>query len=320
MGITHCLAKFGQALQAQTDSSLRDTLVSMACGELETLSAKRHKKGSAETELQLLGAKLFLYGWSFDCRLENAHLDHSSPTTPFEPSVSKKFLLLGALSSAVQYIHAFSDLKPSETTITASIQSQDFPPQVYFPKFYMYTAYFSALTLYHFLATMPQASVPDQDLARNHIRLAHQVLSSCILDDTKSQWCRLAQNIELVGQFVNLGLRVPAEAHVQSRRGASLFYETTQKLAIVMAERGKKNWSSDLTQAPDVEGDRSKQEVIESGNRAKANNAPEAAVEGNAGELHVPQALDDNFWGWDISMMDPADWEMDWNGLDPWQP
>jgi len=45
------------------------------------------------------------------------------------------------------------------------------------------------------------------------------------------------------------------------------------------------------------------------------------AASQNQQQQYIPQKRDENsFWGWDLSMMDTADFQIDWTGLEGWQP
>ena len=336
-------AQLTQALQLQEDDSVRDSLVMMASGELETLRTTSVGRRTAETELQFLGAKLFLLGWAFQGQLQDNEPSIPGPRTAPEPNVTQKLILHEALSAATNYIHAFSELGSLKTPMQSSpgtrvnIQhsnstNDDIPPQVYFPKYYFFTLYYAALILYRFLAALPTASIPDQDLARNHIRLAHTVLTRCAIG-AESEWTRLAQNIEIVGQFLNSGRRLPPEAQIKSRLGATLFYDAMLKMAVLKSERGSRSWASDLSQPPpDGRQNANAEERQDTGRHDEhgVHNAVESSAAaagqgkvdlGSVPQGHfIPQEWDDAFWGWDLAVLDAADWQLDWNGLETWQP
>lgn len=103
------LARLTQSLQVQTDPALRDSLILMASGELETLRMTSRRKWIAETELQFLGAKLFLYGWSLKGQAQGPDSGILASTAASEPLLSKKLILHEALRSAAGYIHAFRE-------------------------------------------------------------------------------------------------------------------------------------------------------------------------------------------------------------------
>ena len=331
-----------QALQLQKDDSVRDSLVMMASGELETLRSTSAGNWTAETELQFLGAKLFLIGWSFQGQLQDNEPSISASRKDPEPKITQKLILHEALTAASNYIHVFSELGSLETptqpspgsranTQNSDPMNDDIPPQVYFPKYYFFTLYYAALTLYRFLAALPTASVLDQDLARNQIRLAHTALTRCAIG-AETEWTRLAQNIEIVGQFMNSGRRLPPEAQIKTRLGATLFYDGMFKIAVLKGERGSRSWASDLSQPPPHEGrDADAEEQKETGGH-DGHDVQNAVGSSTAAAAHgkvdpgpfshgdsIPQGLDDAFWGWDLAMLDAADWQLDWNGLETWR-
>lgn len=332
-----------QALQLQKDDSVRDSLVMMTSGEFETLRSTRAGNWTAETELQFLGAKLFLLGWSFQGQVHDKWPSISALGKVPEPKITQKLILHEALTAATNYIHVFKELGSLETPMQSSPGSRantqhpnptndDTPPQIYFPKYYFFTLYYAALTLYHVLAALPTTSILDQDLARNHIRLAHTVLTRCAIG-AESEWTRLAQNIEIVGQFMNSSRRLPPEAQIKSRLGATLFYDGMLKIAVLKSERGSRSYASDLSQPPLHEGQNTNakdqqepgghnghdvQDAVGSSTAAAGQGKvdPELFPQGH----FIPQALEDPAWGWDLAMLDVADWQLDWNGLETWQP
>ncbi|KAL9074316.1 MAG: hypothetical protein Q9161_002302 [Pseudevernia consocians] len=335
-------AKFTQVLQLQTDDGVQDSLVMMASGEFQTIRTTSVGKWTADTELQYLGAQLFLLGWSFQGQRQYSEPSIPAPRTASEPNVTQKLILHEALSSATNYIHAFSELGSLKTPMQpspgprANMQSSnstndDIPPQVYFPKYYFFTLYYAALILYHFLATLPTASTPNQDLARNHIRLAHTVLTRCSLG-AESEWTRLAQNIVIVGQFMNSDRRLPPEAQIRSRLGAPLFYDGMLKIARIKKERGTRSWASDLSQSLAHEGQDTKADEHGTGGhdeRGMQNAAEFTAAAAGQEKIDLgpgpqgqglPQEWDDAVWGWDLAMLDAVDWPLDWNELETWQP
>ncbi len=316
------------SLQLQTDPTTRDSLVLMASSEIETLRSTSHSKWIPETELQFLGAKLFLYGWALKGQAQDSDLGILAPTAASEPLLCKKLILYETLRSATDYIHTFSEVGSLKIPGHRGPwnPNEELPPQIYFPKYYFYTVYYAALTLYHFLATLPQSSISDQELARNHIRLTHTVLSRCASHDAESEWPRLAQNIELIGQFINSGRRLPPEAQIKSRQGAGLFYDAMLKIAVLKAEMGGRSWASDLTQ-PNPHNDnglRKEEPPVKAPEMPQGptifSSATTALGVHDPQQHYVPQEWDNAFWGWDLSMLDSAVLQQDWNGLEQWQP
>lgn len=338
--ISRTLAKFMPVLQLQTDEGIRDSLILVSSNEFEMLRRPSRRKWTATTELQFLGAKMMMYGWSFR---NQYHSDSglSARLSTAEPNLSKVLILYEALGTATAYIHTFSEVGSAKSAVRYSSTSTDLPPQIYFPKYHLYTTYYMALFLYYFLSNLPQASLLDQDLARNHIRLAHTVLSRCGISNSEIEWARLAQNIELVGRFVHSGRRLSPEAQVKSRGGAALFYDAMFKIAVMKAEYGSRSFAADLTRGPIEanEPERTASGAIDSvKDVAPVSNISSSNDESGAfpafmyppiptqqsqqsQQQYIPQEWDqDAFWGWDLSMMDTADFQIDWAGLEGWQP
>jgi hypothetical protein len=100
-------------------------------------------------------------------------------TLNFRARAVGMLILYEALGTATTYFHTFSEIGDSKSLTRYSSTTTDLSPQTCFPKYDFFTPYFAALSLYHFLSNLPQFSLPDQNLARNHIRLAHTLLSRC---------------------------------------------------------------------------------------------------------------------------------------------
>ena len=330
------LTTLTQYLQLQSDMGLRDSLILMAAGEMETFRTTSRSKWTPETELHFLGAKLFLYGWSFSSE-STSEPDILPFPTPSEPTLSKKLILYEALATSTAYIHSFSKLSdpaPTSSNVHSPPKTaSSHQPQIHFPKHYFFTFYFAALTLYHILSTLPDLSISDQDLARNHIRLTHTILTCCALDNSDLQWARLAHNIEFVSQFTNSGRRLPPEAQIKSRLGAGLFYDAMLKIAVIKGEKGEKSRGSDLMAEQSSLHDYSRLQVDEQsvlGNGHEDSSyttgaeglAVYARENGIPNQQYIPpQEWDEGaFWGWDLAMIESVDFQVDWNGLAGWQP
>ena len=335
LSIARKLAKAMHALSLQENVGTRNSFILACSGELDILRKTGGNKWTPMTELQFLGAKLIIYGWSMPGYRSDPSVIPS--TSAPEPSLSAKLILYEALEVAAACIRCFGELNPSNrSSSTASLSA--LPPQVFYPKVYLFTTYFAALMLYHFLSTIPSAPLPSQDLARNHIRLAHRIISRCAIANSAPEFARLAQNIELIGEFVNTGRQLPPEATVKSRWGAALFYDAMFKLAAIKQEKGGRSYAHDLTQGPLPEDD----PVM--GARQMPVYQPKASDSSchdgyGSGEVSyryaglqteqnqyqqqqfMPQDWNENtFWGWDLNMMDTTDMEIDWAGLEGWQP
>jgi len=321
------LAKWTQHLQLDTKGSMCNSLIQMGRNELETVQASTRGKWQPEITLQYLGSKLFLYSWCFHNKHQETDALNLAPKSPAsEPESTLQLLLYEALETATRYIHTFGELETTRNESQPPLSQNDQSSLVYLSKHYNYTLYHAALTLYHFLSTIPSASVSDQELARNHIRLAHTILTRCGVSEHAHEWNRLAHNIELVGEFHKEGRRLPPEARIESRLGASLFYDAMLKISVMKAERGVRSAAVDLTQSVN---DPLPDPKMVSG-VAQAHGAQPVDAGTVAGghqqmlNMHGGDAQqtewDSGLWGWDIAMLDAVDLNFDWNSLGDWQP
>ena len=329
--LTCKLARIIQSLQVQIDDGLRDSVILASSNEFETIPCRR--KRTTNMELQCIGAKLMLFGWSFDLN-PRKDVSIAGRSTTAEPLLSKKLILYEAFGAAISYIHTFGEVRDSSATSNHYSTTTHPPPQIYLPKAYFAGLYFAALTLYHFLSSLPQCSLSDQDIAKNHIRLAHTLLSRCGIGNSGFEWARLARNIEMIGEFVNAGRRLPPDAQIQSRWGAKLFYDSMYKLAILKAERGGRSFASDLSKGPiveersdganpnrTIEEDRFAEGQTLNGSGNDVDQTSENLIMQSQERLDdPPQQWDENaLWGWDLSSMDAADFQIDWTALEGWQ-
>ena len=126
---------------------------------------------------------------------------------------------------------------------------------------------------------------------------------------------------------------------MESRWGAKLFYDAMLKIAVLKAERGTRSYASDLTQGPvpEHDPDRSPSGMVKEpdpiaqapnvngGGGCGSNGADStymyAAMPNQQQQPFMSQQWDENaFWGWDLSTMDTDDFQIDWTGLEGWQP
>ena len=239
------LAKFCIALKECKEHGLRMSLIRLFGDELEITRNKFPGKWAVETDLQFLGAKMFLYGFSFRSRNRN---HESSNSASAEINSSLSVLLYEAMGVAAKIIYTFSDLKYQDDE-GSHFETSKFPPQIFFPKHYIYTFCYACLVLYHFLEVNSQAPKSEQDLARNHIGFAYSTLVRCGTDNNQEVG-RLAQWLELMGKWNRSKRSVP---YVSSRLGASLFYESILKSATLKAEMGERSRAADISRPYDEE-------------------------------------------------------------------
>ena len=242
--ISLVLATYTQQLENNRSGDSRDTLTRAGCHELDDLHSINISQWSPPTLLQYLGAKLFLHGWS----LRNTHPDRNPAESfnqlPLATKAARRIILHEALGAATQYIETFANMSNAGSPAT---QPSPVAPQTHLPKHYILILYFSSLVLYHILSTLPNLPAPEIDGVRNRIGQAHSMLRTISANNPRNERMRLAYNIELVGEFLKQGRRLPEDAKIESRLGASLFYDAMLKIAVIKSERGEQARANDLS-------------------------------------------------------------------------
>ncbi len=305
------LAKFSIALKECKEHALRMSLIRLFSDELDATRNKFPGKWAVETELQFLGAKMFLYGFSF--RSRNRSPEVSNSTTASEMNSSLHVLLYEAMGVAAKIIYTFRELKYQDDDST-HFETSRFPPQIFFPKHYIFTFCYACLVLYHFLDSNTQAPKSEQDLARNHVGFAYSTLIRCGTENN-NEVARLAQWLELMGKWSRSKRAVP---HVTSRLGASLFYESILKSATLKAEMGTRSRAADVSRPFDEE---QRKESAERDEAAAAKlqehenlgwlmppeQGQQPGLVGDFEDQYSWQGWEDQLQGWDLSMLNGVD-------------
>jgi hypothetical protein len=300
------LAKFCVALKECKEHALRMSLIRLFSDELDATRNGYRGKWAVETELQFLGAKMFLYGFSFRSRNRNPEVSDS--TTASEMNSSLHVLLYEAMGVAAKMIYTFSELKDQDDD-GSHFETSKFPPQIFFPKHYIFSFCYACLVLYHFLEANTQAPKSEQDLARNHVGFAYSTLTRCGTENN-IEVARLAQWLELMGKWNRSNRVVP---HVTSRLGASLFYESVLKSATLKAEMGSRSRAADVSRPFDEEQRKETSEREEAAPKLpKSQNMewlipPEQGQQqglvGDINDQYSWQGWEDQLQGWDLSML-----------------
>lgn len=320
--ILSIFARSTAALEAQEDEESRLALILMFSGELDNFRFKSGRTWAPETELEFLGSKLFLLGWSFP--YQNQH--DRTLIGPTKSPTSCKLILHEAMRVSIKLIHTFNELGNS------TIPSQLSGDAKYRHKVDFFTLWYAVATLYLFLSDFPSVAPSDVDLAFNHIRIAHTILTRCAANDEKHEWTRMAFNMDLVGKWHASGRRLPSEAAIRSRMGASLFYDAMQKMAVLKAEKGGRSYAADLTQPlpdrdrgrgrrPSMTGDQDEKEQVEpAGNATMAVSSMETlgVQEGPLDQTGLWPGWDESIWGWGLTFSDTSQFEVD--PTTEWQP
>ena len=327
-GIQRIFARSTAALQAQPDEGSRIALILMFSSDLDGFRFKTATSWDSETELQFLGAKLFLLGWSFPYFNQS---EVASANTSKAPT-SRKIILHEAMRVSLKMMHVFCELgssrKPSQPSLDLD---EPLPVQIYQPKVAFFEIYYAVLTLYLFLSHFPSPTQSDVDLAFNHIRDTHTLLVRCAGDNDKHEWARAAFSIDLIGRWHASGRKLPPEAAIKSRMGASLFYDAVQKQAVLKAEQGGRSYTSDLTQPlPDretqmlrkagynaLEGGNEAENVIttEAHNAVALNMDVPSVQEGPLDQTGLLPGWDESIWGCDFNLLDASQIDADFTNV-----
>lgn len=322
--ILRIFARSTAAIEAQEEEESRLALILMFSGELDNFRFKSGKTWAPETELEFLGSKLFLLGWSFP--YQNQH--DGSITGHAKSPTSYKIILHEAMRVSIRLIHSFNALGNS------TMPSQLSGDIKYRPKVDFFTLWYAVATLYLYLSNFPSPAPSDIDLAFNHIRTAHTIFTRCATNDEKHEWTRMAFNMDLLGKWHASGRKLPYEAVVRYRMGASLFYDAMQKSAVLKAEKGGRSYAADLSQPlPDRERERGRRPSMNVDQNEKegvdpaGNASMEASPMENLGVQEGPldqtglwPGWDESIWGWDLTLSDTS--QLDVNSMTEgvWQP
>ena len=226
-------------------ANAKHSLIQMFDGELERIRAIYHDAWSAEAEINLQSAKLYLYGISFVCRSK----DNAGSTAPSRASISTKSILCSASTSAVSLIYNFSCLDPADSeSESLSPGYGGYPPLLFYPKHYFESVFFAVVFLLKYLAVYTEASDSDKDLARNHIGIVHRKFTT--LSQSLSH-LRAARTIEVLGRMP-IARNARKSLHVNTRLGASLMFDAVWTAAQI---RNRPNESSERPLTPTLEAD-----------------------------------------------------------------
>lgn len=209
------VVQYSTSLAGDVDSGTVSTLLNLFNNELDNLLTAYKSIWSPRLEIQLLGAKLYL----FSLCLTVVTKRHSHPDEFAKSYVSDPARLpvqLG-LPTAVSLIHNISGLNKETSTSPHSAAVG----VIHYPKFYFRLAVFAVGFLMKFLTANPNASQADRELAISHITTAHQLFSSLPIGE---DFVRVAQVIEVLAN--NLRAEKAEEADVvKTRSGASLLFD-----------------------------------------------------------------------------------------------
>ncbi|KAK3389577.1 hypothetical protein B0H63DRAFT_463977 [Podospora didyma] len=222
------VARFTRALDSSMDGAAKVMYINMFERDLDRLRTTFESTWTGNVEFNLIGAKLYLYSHIFVARKRSqsdrdSRRSNGARSLLLDPGSSK--IIYSGLSSAVSYIHSFSELSRVAMSTPASISESPgaFLPhgsnaQMYYPHHYWRTMALAAFYLLKFLALAPDVPVAEQELARNHLTMAH---SNLMMYASSVEHTATAKTFELLLRTAGM----PAEGKVNTRLGASIIYD-----------------------------------------------------------------------------------------------
>jgi hypothetical protein len=204
--VHHTLAKFTDVLN-DPRGAISHSLVQLVDGELDGLKARSPTEWTTRAEFFVLVAKLNLYTMAV-VRM------HSDPS-------SRDILLQRGFTVAVRIIY----LNDQGLHYTPE-EYAEMPPDVLsrtLPKVYYRSLVFASIFLLRYFALNTRASSEEQEIARNHLSVAHKYLKSGSLDpeDERARGALLLENLSRQKPFdiENVKLRI------DNRMGASIVFD-----------------------------------------------------------------------------------------------
>lgn len=325
-------ARASAVLETQKEENSSLALILMFGAELDELRLTSSNNWDPTTEFQFLGAKLFLFGWSYPYHTQSEGLLAGQA----RPPTTRTMILHEAMRVSLRLLHTFKDITSQKSSPQPSSGTETLPPQIYQPKVDFFTFNYAIASLYLFLSHFPTPPQSDRDLVLNQIRTAHTLLTNCALNDEKHEWARMAFNVDMIGKWYSSGRRLPPEATIRNRMGASLFWTGMQQIAVLKAEKGGRSYLSDLAQPlPDLERQRGRRPSLvihEDDNEGVAPAGTAATTsttepipatlgmqEGPVDQTGLWPGWDESIWAWDVSILDTTQFAFDPVDAGAWQ-
>ncbi|MCJ1477670.1 hypothetical protein MMC13_006343 [Lambiella insularis] len=218
------IARYMTTLDCQLDPRTKSSLIKLCEQDLDLVRKSFEDIWSGLLEIELLGAKIYIYGMSF----VSSTADDTDLETEISSLLPQDFLQCG-LAAAVRLLYTARHLKlpafPSSTT-TGSTQEEskrvEYNSQlVYYPKHLFRLIAFANFFLLWFLAVDFGASEKDKELARNYVTATHRLFKSF---EQSPEHVRYGKMIEVIGRMPNIA-NLNGSLRVTSRLGASFMYD-----------------------------------------------------------------------------------------------
>jgi hypothetical protein len=215
------VVQYSTALAGEVDPGTASTLLNLFNNELDNLFKLFKETWSPRLEIQLLGAKLYLFSVCLIIASKRHGLVDGNPNAYVRDPT--RFPVQLGLSSAVSLIHNISELKRN----MSGESTQHALGVIHYPKYYFRLVVFAVGFLMKFLSANPKASQEDRELAISHITTAHQLFSSF---STGLDFANVAQTIEMWAKNLKEDKEDDSDPVIKTRSGASLLYHIVNKL------------------------------------------------------------------------------------------
>jgi len=205
------VARFTLALDSAADLGGKVTHINMFERDLERLRGSVESTWTHDVELNLTGARLYLYAHIFVGRRRGGGAAGQTGRQLLEDSGARNIVFAG-LTAAVKYIHSFRGPEDvSESPSTNRHWS--------YPHHYWRTLALASFYLLKILALASDIPEAEQELARNHLTKAYDTFVSL---PNLIETMAVAHTIELLVQTTT---GVSTESKVSTRMGASIIYD-----------------------------------------------------------------------------------------------
>ena len=219
------MARSIPTLVDKIDLRTRHSLIKLFESDLDRVRSSFKDVWSLELDIDLLAAKLYLYGLAFVSPNEADDDNMQIESPPF----AARDLLQRGLSTAVRLLYTFRHLPLSDSPHhgaqvpnSEGLGTDDYIHQLgFYPKHFFRLAGFAVYFLLWFLAVDLEASDTDKELARNYVSAAHRLFLSF---PNSPEHIRAAHSFEILGRIPNTTGKTP-KLRINSRLGASFMYD-----------------------------------------------------------------------------------------------
>ena len=221
------VARSVPTLVDKIDLRTRHSLIKLFESDLDRVRTTFRDVWSAELDIDLLAAKLYLYGLAF-VSPDPGDEDNIEPEAP--PFAARDILQRG-LSAGVRLLYTARHLPVSVSSPGGSITQnpgdsglgiENYISQIgFYPKHFWRLTGFAVYFLLWFLAVDLEASDTDKELARNYVSATHRLFMSFT---NNPEHIRAAHSFEILGRIPNKTGKTP-QLRVNSRLGASFMYD-----------------------------------------------------------------------------------------------